>query len=63
MNKKVNNKIYHPPFKLSKEVIWDETKIPNDVEIRSGSSLTRVSKTKNGKKNIIGKVVLQTQIG
>lgn len=63
MNKKVNNKIYPPAFKLSKKVVWDETKMPNDVEIHDGSSLTRVSRTKDGKKNIIGKVVLQSQVG
>lgn len=63
MNKKVNNKIYPPAFKLSRKVVWDETKMPNDMEIYNGSSLTRVSRTKDGKKNIIGKVVLQSQIG
>lgn len=60
MNKKVNNKIYPPAFKLSRKVVWDETKMPNDMEIHNGSSLTRVSRTKDGKKNIIGKVVLQS---
>ena len=60
MNKKVNNKIYPPAFKLSRKVVWDETKMPNDMEIHNGSSLTRVSRTKDGKKNIIGEVVLQS---
>lgn len=63
MNKKVNNKFYPPAFKLSKKLYWDETKIPNDVEIHDGSSLTRVVRTKDDKKNIIGKVVLQSQVG
>lgn len=60
MNKKVNNKIYPPAFKLSRKVVWDEAKMPNDMEIHNGSSLTRVSRTKDGKKNIIGEVVLQS---
>lgn len=62
-NKKASSKFYPPAFKLSKKVFWDETKIPNDVEIHSGSSLTRAVRTRDGKRKIIGEVVLETQVG
>lgn len=56
------NPVFEPPEKYI-SVVYNADRLPNDVEITSGISLTRVVRGEDGNRYRIGKVVLGTQLG
>lgn len=56
-------KIDKETFELSQKAVYDDTKIPNEIEMHSGVSLTRVIRDLNGKKKVIGNIKLSTKVG
>lgn len=56
------NPVFKPPENYI-NVVYNADVLPNDVEITSGISLTRVVRGEDGNRYRIGKVVLGTQLG